>query len=87
MYVHMCVTCNASLLQDVGLQIRRSNVFEHSVLEMAIDKGRQMQRRVEFIMIIVFVTFVFRATFACMHAYSFVGIVRYEFTSRFYPNI
>jgi hypothetical protein len=66
------------LLQAVSLRIRQDDAYTQSVAKLAMEKGRRMQRRVECVVVVVFLTFVFRATFACMHAYSFVGIERRE---------
>ena len=64
------------LLQAVSLRIRQDDVYTHSIAKLAMEKGRRMQRRVECVVVVVFLTFVFRATCACMYAYSFVGVAR-----------
>jgi hypothetical protein len=69
-----------NLLQNFSLQIQQQNKYlssrGSSVAELAMSKGRRMRMRVECIMGVVFLTFVFRAVFSCMYAYSFVGVVR-----------
>jgi hypothetical protein len=69
-----------NLLQKFSLQGSRfrlrSTVARDSVAESAMSEGRRMRMRVLWIVVVVFLTFVFRAVFSCMYAYSFVGVVR-----------
>ena len=75
-YAVRLVSRAQSLLNTFSLQIQKTDKYGSSVAELAISKGRRLKMRVECIMVVVFLTFIFRAVFSCMYAYSFVGIVR-----------
>jgi hypothetical protein len=75
-YAWRLVNRAQSLLQTFSLQIQKQDKYSSSVAELAISKGRRMKLRVESIMVVVFLTFIFRAVFSCMYAYSFVDVDR-----------
>jgi hypothetical protein len=75
-YAWRLVNRAQSLLQTFSLQIQKQDKYGSSVAELAISKGRRMKMRVECIMVVVFLTFIFRAVFSCMYAYSFVDVDR-----------
>ena len=57
------------LLSAVKLHIR--GTYNNSVADAAIEKGMTMQRRVERTVVVVFLTFLFQAVYACMWAFSY----------------
>ena len=59
------------ILSDVKLQIR--GTYNNRVADAAMDMGRTMQRRVERTVVVVFLTFLFEAIYACMYALSFAA--------------
>jgi len=59
------------ILSDVKLQIR--GTYNNRVADAAMDKGRTMQRGVERTVVVVFLTFLFEAIYACMYALAFSG--------------
>ena len=59
------------LLGMVKMQIR--GTYNNSVADIAMDAGRAMQRRVERTVVVVFLTFLFAAIYACMWAFCFSG--------------
>jgi len=61
------------LLGMVKMQIR--GTYNNSVADIAMDAGRTMQSRVERTVVVVFLTFLFQAIYACMYAFGFSGFV------------
>jgi hypothetical protein len=75
-YAWRLVSRAQRLLQTFSLQIQQQDKRLQSVAGLAMSKGRRMKMRVEAIVVVVFLTFVFNAVFSCMYAYSFVGVIR-----------
>ncbi len=59
------------ILADVKLQIRDTDTYNNRVADAAMEKGRTMQRRVERTVVVVFLTFLFQAIYACMWAFAY----------------
>ena len=59
------------LLGMVKLQVRDD--YNNRVADAAMDAGRMMQSRVERTVVVVFLTFLFEAIYACMYALAFSG--------------
>jgi hypothetical protein len=57
------------LLGMVKLQVR--DTYNNRVADAAMDAGRMMQSRVERTVVVVFLTFLFKATYACMWAFAY----------------
>ena len=57
------------LLGMVKLQVRDD--YNNRVADAAMDAGRMMQSRVERTVVVVFLTFLFEAIYACMWAFAY----------------
>ena len=75
-YAWRMVSRAQQLLQLLSLQLQENDVRNISIADSAMSKGRRLQKRVEGIIAVVFISFVFRAIFMCLYAYTYVGVDR-----------